>query len=435
MLLDESIISKFYSKALSSASGSGGKNFVFCKGCGLRNGCKTPAMAATGEGNRGILFIAEAPGRTEDDLGIQLVGEAGQLLRTELRSLGLDLDKDARKINAVNCRPPRNRTPTIKEVQSCRPMVLAEIHSFRPKAIILLGETALKSYYMDRLRSIEFRKMRGWVVPDVEVGSWVVSTYHPSYLLRLKSESNRGKDIYRIVRREFRAHIKTALEKSEEPMQGFETLEEVRRKVVVLQEEGDVETVLRKALIEAKQRTEGGERILMAFDYETNALKPFAAGCGIVAASFCMDKDRSFAFRMTDNKRIRHLWTRLLTSDFVGKIAHNAKFEDLWTRKVFGAQVRPWVGDTMLMSHFLDNRGWISSLKFQTAIRFGILDYNSGVEAFLEPSSDEKARHGSLAINRASQAPDRILLPYCGLDSLFTFRLFHFFQSLISEGI
>jgi len=431
MLLTEDLINKMYAGMAPSSNGT----FAFCRKCELKDGCRTPAMAGTGKGERSVLFIAEAPGRKEDQYGIQLIGDAGQLLRKELKDLDFDLDRDARKINAVNCRPPRNRTPTMKEIRACRPMVLSEIYSFQPKVIVLLGDVAVKSYYMGRLKNVDSYSMRGWAVPDLENKAWVVSTYHPSYLVRLGDGKSREKDKLILVRREFRNHLKLALDLTEKPLPS-DTQEDLLEKVFVLEEGNGLEETLEAVLREARKAHENGQRgYALAFDYEATGIKPFMEGHNIVCASFCVDKDRAFAFRMPSRKRsrARELWEKVLTSPYIGKVAHNAKFEDLWTRKILGFQVRPWVGDTMLMSHFLDNRGHINSLKFQSAVRFGIFGYEKEVEEFLRPAAKDQASRGALAINQIHKAPSKLLLRYCGMDSLLTFRLYRLFQKLIAE--
>jgi len=84
-------------------------------------------MGATGEGSKGILIIGEAPGVTEDEMGKQFVGESGQLLERYLKDYGIDLHKDCRLINAINCRPPANRTPTPREIVPVRGLFLCII--------------------------------------------------------------------------------------------------------------------------------------------------------------------------------------------------------------------------------------------------------------------------------------------------------------------
>ena len=92
-------------------------------------------MPPTGKGTKKILFIAEVPGKKEDERSIQLIGKTGQKLRRILKSLkpSIDLDTHCRKINAVNCRTiekdGNNRTPTDDEINYCRPNVIKEINS------------------------------------------------------------------------------------------------------------------------------------------------------------------------------------------------------------------------------------------------------------------------------------------------------------------
>ena len=42
-----------------------------CGVCKLWKHCKSPEMKPTGEGKRKILIVAEAPGATEDEKGVQ----------------------------------------------------------------------------------------------------------------------------------------------------------------------------------------------------------------------------------------------------------------------------------------------------------------------------------------------------------------------------
>jgi len=46
---------------------SKGKRMAGCGRCGLYKQCISPKMKATGGGEKGILIIAEAPGRQEDE--------------------------------------------------------------------------------------------------------------------------------------------------------------------------------------------------------------------------------------------------------------------------------------------------------------------------------------------------------------------------------
>ena len=92
-----------------------------CLKCCLYLKCSSPKMKYTGKGEKDVLIIGEYPGAAEDQQGEQLIGDAGQLLHDELDALGLDLDRDFWKTNALSCRPSTpagtNRKPTKSEIK------------------------------------------------------------------------------------------------------------------------------------------------------------------------------------------------------------------------------------------------------------------------------------------------------------------------------
>ena len=128
------------------------------------------------------MLIGEAPGANEDLEGLPFVGRAGQLLDKMLAAINLD----RRKVyisNIVNYRPPENRKPTQKEIDTYLPFIHKHIEIINPKILVLLGSTA-----MNALIGSEFviSKMRGkWI--EKKFGSCKVSvivTFHPAFLMR-----------------------------------------------------------------------------------------------------------------------------------------------------------------------------------------------------------------------------------------------------------
>jgi len=111
-----------------------------CPACKLYENCLSPKMEIGGDGEKGILVVAEAPGADEDELGTQLVGDAGEHLSAMLERLGIDLHRDCWKVNAVNCRPPGNRTPKDNEIQACRPKVYEALRK-QPSVVLVLGSS------------------------------------------------------------------------------------------------------------------------------------------------------------------------------------------------------------------------------------------------------------------------------------------------------
>ena len=164
-----------------------------CDKCELYKSCQTPKMKPYGDGKIKLLIVGEAPGRNEDVRGIPFVGQAGHLLQTALGTIGLK-KSDVRIMNAVNCRPPNNKTPTDAKIRYCRPMVLTEIERFKPNVILCLGASAAKSV-IGASWGREFPPLTAWrglAIPDQNVNSWIVVTYHPAFwTCRCQNHQNR----------------------------------------------------------------------------------------------------------------------------------------------------------------------------------------------------------------------------------------------------
>ncbi len=114
------------------------------KGCPLAE----RSNAVLGEGNpqAEIMFIGEAPGKREDELGRPFVGPAGQFLDELLASIQLKR-ADVYISNVVKYRPPENRDPTDEEKAQCMPWLQLEIALIRPKVIVPLGRHALGHFF------------------------------------------------------------------------------------------------------------------------------------------------------------------------------------------------------------------------------------------------------------------------------------------------
>jgi DNA polymerase len=119
------------------------KQVVSCTKCDL---CKTRNNSVPGKGdhNSEIIFIGEAPGRSEDNAGEPFIGVAGKKLSDALEYAGISRDS-VYITNVVKCRPPKNRVPTLAEKESCRNYLESEIVLIKPKVICIMGNTAYQS--------------------------------------------------------------------------------------------------------------------------------------------------------------------------------------------------------------------------------------------------------------------------------------------------
>lgn len=119
------------------------KEVISCTKCDL---CKTRTNAVPGKGNYSskVIFVGEAPGRSEDKHGEPFVGAAGKKLSLALEYAGLSRDS-VYITNVVKCRPPQNRVPTKTEQDSCSAYLASEISLIKPKVICIMGNTAYHS--------------------------------------------------------------------------------------------------------------------------------------------------------------------------------------------------------------------------------------------------------------------------------------------------
>jgi len=364
-----------------------------CESCGLYKGCKHPKMKYTGKGQKEILIIAEAPGKTEDEKGIQLIGEAGQILRNALKDIGYDLDHDFWKTNSVICRPPDNRKPTRKELKLCYSNLENTIKELNPKFIWLMGSSAITSFYSHRFSESAVNVWRRRLIPDFDRNCFVIPMYHPSYILRNKDEKL---DII------FQRDIKWALSCLSKKMPS-----QIDLSVNVLDGRQEIEDFLECVLEDKKP---------IVFDYETSALNshlldPKIWSIGINNVSFGLDHPEV----KYEISGIEKLWKKILQNKDILKINQNIKFEHLWGLARFDTETEGWVHDTMVTQHILEYRSTSIGLKFQSFVRWGVPDYEKEMKKYILEGQQK---------NKLNEMPLKNLCRYNAIDTLVTRKLY-----------
>lgn len=392
----------FFSQSeVQSISRPNGK-FRSCASCGLYRFALSPRMEPFGNFRKGILNVGEAPGETEDRKGKQWQGKEGRRLQQEYARLGIDLFEDCLNINAINCRPTdkkgNNREPTPEEIISCRPRVLKIIAERRPRVIVALGNVAINCLLGHRWRKDlgGITKWRGWTIPDRDFNAWLCPVWHPSFV-----ERSDGKETETIWRQD----LKRAVSMWDQPLPKW------------TDEKSQVE------IIDSPDQLNPFPE-LVSFDFETTGLKPHGPGHQIVCAAVAYDEQSVQVFMMPRTRRKQQRFLELLKSPDVGKMAHNMKFEETWSRVRLRQPVQNWTWDSMQAAHVLDNRQGITGLKFQAYVHFGIVDYDSEVEPYLRGSDPKNANSMNKILDLASSEQGRQkLLTYCGLDALYEYKL------------
>ena len=164
-----------------------------CTRCPLHRFRRNP-VPGEGSLDSAVMFLGEAPGRSEDEAGRPFVGAAGRLLNELLNLAGLDRG-EVFITNVVKCRPPNNRDPRSEEVAACSVHTNRIIGLVRPRVIVTLGNHAGRYIFerFSKMRWLGVKAMRGRiyrlnVLNDSVV---VIATYHPAAALynpQLKGE-------------------------------------------------------------------------------------------------------------------------------------------------------------------------------------------------------------------------------------------------------
>ncbi len=150
-----------------------------CTRCKLSQCGRKQVVNSVGNFNADLMFVGEAPGADEDIQGEPFVGRAGQLL-TDIIEKGLQIPRKDVFIGNINrCRPPGNRTPEPDEAAICKPFLIREIAVVRPRVIVVLGAHAAHGLLETK---VPISKLRGHF--HDYLGTKVMPTFHPAYLLR-----------------------------------------------------------------------------------------------------------------------------------------------------------------------------------------------------------------------------------------------------------
>lgn len=149
----------------------------------------TNTVFADGTPFADVMLIGEAPGATEDKMGIPFCGESGKLLDNMLASINISRNKNAYITNTVFWRPPANRTPTNEEIETCKPFVERHISLIQPKLIIMVGATAATSLLgqhagITNIRQEYYKYTNEYLDKHI----WMTGIFHPAYLLRQPSQ-------------------------------------------------------------------------------------------------------------------------------------------------------------------------------------------------------------------------------------------------------
>lgn len=347
-----------------------------CGPCGLRNnGCQSPLMPVSGQGERRVLLIGEAPAANEDAQGLQFVGKAGVLLEEALDGIGVDMRRDCWLTNSVICLPKADngkwRNPTDKEVDHCRPTVITAIREKDPDVVITLGAKAIRSVIGWLWNDPEhghggMGRWAGWRIPCRKPNVWICPISHPSYIDRMMQEKG-GKG--ELVKAQWIKELRRAFALKSKPWAEEPTPYEQRVRTFI---DPDAAVPFIEAFTNCPQA--------VAWDYETDGAKPDSDQLEILTCGMS-DGETSFAFPWHGNA-IKA--TRAFLRSRTPKLAHNIDYEMRWSIAKLGVAPRNVRWDSMQAAHVLDcRRGGICSLEFQEFVWLGVTDHKRWIKPYM----------------------------------------------------
>ena len=171
-----------------------------CTRCDLYK-CATQTVFGEGPLDAAIVFVGEQPGDQEDLAGKPFVGPAGQLFDAALEEAGIDrartyVTNAVKHFKFVQRGKRRlHSKPGGGEIAACRWWIDHERELIKPPLTVALGATAARSLVG---KVVTIGKVRGEPLTLADGGEcWV--TIHPSFLLRIREESDRRAERKRFV--------------------------------------------------------------------------------------------------------------------------------------------------------------------------------------------------------------------------------------------
>jgi uracil-DNA glycosylase family 4 len=155
------------------------QEIALCQQCEIAK-YRNKVVPGEGAEDAKIMFIGEAPGWHEDQLGRPFVGPAGKFLDELLASIGLTREQ-VYIANVIKCRPSSNRDPLPTEIQNCRHWLERQMEIIHPKMIVTLGRYSMAMFFPGKSIS----KIHGTAKKEGDTIYYAM--YHPAAALHQQS--------------------------------------------------------------------------------------------------------------------------------------------------------------------------------------------------------------------------------------------------------
>ena len=253
----------------------------------------------------------------------------------------------------------KGKPPTETVLAKCKPYLLQEIATRKPRLIISLNKVVTGILGSKKSNAKECGSMFYYE------GIPVVITLHPRILLMLRQNASGGlwgPDFYSVIERDF---VKAAwMLRPENPLRIMdldEAINQAKKRIFVARSLQDVKDFCEILVTYAETGS------VLSFDTETNTLDPFSVDAKIICMQFGVRNVESglvdaYVFPMwhkenhwyPSDKAWEEIRPILLEEKFK-KIGHNIKFDCLMVEQTCGIRIKGILFDTMLMMHAINS--------------------------------------------------------------------------------
>ena len=360
-----------------------------------------------------IFVIGEAPGKSEDSIGLPFIGDDGKLLIELLEAAEVPLS-DVYLTSATRCRPPKNRPPSGPEIKACLTHLYYEIKKHTPEIIVLAGRIPLSIF---NIRKGGIASVRGEVL-EKKLPYWedgptfkIVPTYHPRFLLRRQDKKLNSRVIsdLKLVRNLYYGK-EAKVELYQVKYKVCYTAKDVAEMVEKVKEKGsfawDTESPNLKFHISPMMTLQ------ISIGKDQNWIIPF----------YRYDPDAKDEFQLrkhfTNQDELIYVIDRLkiiFENVDIVKYGHNCKYDMNVIKRWLGLDTLGTVHDTALLHHLLDCYP-PHGLKYLADIEFQIGNYASAIQPYIGSDEDNSE-------SRWDRIPEDLLWPYGATDAEVTYKL------------
>lgn len=371
------------------------------KQCNITNCPLWDAPIVLGEGpdKADVCIVGEGPGAVEAKKGRPFVGPSGQLLNRVLKALGAERES-LWITNSALCRGKSEERKSAA-ARYCRPRLLEELASKKPKVILTLGNIPTRVLIGGTGGITKRRGRATWVGGEGScLQAWVIPTLHPAGILRRAHGFT-----------DFVADLRKAFEVFRVAHPWHAVPNEVRYKpqgfgYKVVSDPIDALWLLWEEAMEQRS---------VVFDLETSGFD--RRRDRILCMVLCWSPDQSYVLteNVLNDPNVREALQLLM--DRQGEhppmwIGHSAKFDAGFMLAQYGW--RPQIGyDTLLANYTMDERGGVHDLKVLSATKLDAPEWEGDLKNYLK-----KPRKDSYAL-----LPKDVLHRYSAHDGVYTYRL------------